>query len=253
MNKKINLSIVTFFLLVLLFHSVLAEDQGEEGVCISNYECGPWSGCVDSLQSRTCTDTACSQDDITERTFCETPGERCTPKIECDSWSICEYTGRIDKIFEGKIGFGGAQSRVCRDANKCGISSFYQYRQCSDEFELKLSPGRECDQNILRVIDPGSDQTIAKINLDRWEQNKLDLSFVQGERQYCPSCYDTTQNNDEEGIDCGGSCRSCRHETTILRYLTIMFLWSGSAVFTALSLRNYIALRKLPAIFVEGQ
>ncbi|MFH1802458.1 MAG: hypothetical protein ABH864_03325 [archaeon] len=246
------LLLMLFFVLVTLPHPIVAEEPVElEGVCSSSYECGPWSEqCEGGLKTRTCVDVACGKREIVERSFCENPG--CTPNIECDKWGPCEYTGRTDKIFEAKIGFGGEQSRVCRDTNKCGIASFYQYRSCNDEFELKLSPGRECNQDFLKVIGP-REETIAKINLDRWKQNKFDLAFVQGERMYCPSCYDTVKNNDEEQPDCGGSCKPCKTERAILRYLMIMFLWSGSAVFTFFSIRQYVTSQKDQTIFAEKQ
>jgi hypothetical protein len=253
MNKK-TVFLIAFLLVAFISTVSLAQETSEEGACVSSYECGPWSEeCEGGLRTRTCIDTTCGRRDLLERSFCEDPDSKCTPKIECGPWSSCEYTGRTDRLLEGKIDFEGTRRRVCRDTNNCGIPSFYQESPCSTQFDLKLSPGRECEQNILKVIDPGSDQTIAKINLDRWKQNKFDLAFVQGEIQYCPSCYDTVKNNDETGVDCGGSCKPCKTETAILRYLFILFLWSGSAVFTFLSVRQYATSKKQESVFIEGQ
>jgi hypothetical protein len=200
------------------------------------------------LQTRTCKDTACGRRDILERSFCEKPG--CKPKIECDDWGQCIYTEKTDSLIEGKVSFGGYRNRLCRDANGC-VDSFIQEGTCEESYNLELKEITECDTNFLAVVDPISQRKIAKINLDSWKLKKLDLSFTQGETAYCPTCYDTVKNQNEQGVDCGGDCRPCKKEQKFLFILGIIFLWSLSAVFSFLSVKEVVSLNKTKTIFTD--
>lgn len=246
MNKRF----FSLLILLLIFagsgFSLAAEDQK----CFPNYICGDWTDCQDGFRTRTCTDTTCGERDLTERSFCTV--EKCTPKVECAQWGPCIYTEKTDNLIKGKVGFGGYRTRVCDDVNDC-IPRFIQEGPCEDSYKLQLSPISECGQNLLAVIDPSSDRKIAKINLDRWKQGKFDLSFVQGDKQYCPSCFNAVKDGNEEGVDCGGSCKSCGRDYPFLLPLAITLLWLGSAAFIFLSVRQYVQLRKPESIFIEEQ
>jgi hypothetical protein len=219
-----------------------------EAACSPNYVCDDWSACQQGLKTRVCTDTQCEKKDVTERSFC---ADKCTPNVQCDKWGPCIYTEKTDSVINGEIGFGGYHTRACRDLNKC-IASFLQEGPCEENYKLQLSPAVLCGQKILAVIDPASDRKIANIDLEGWEkEGKFNLAFVQGDKKYCPSCYNAIKDSDEESIDCGGSCRSCRVETRFLSYLTITFLWIGSLIFIFLSFNQYFKLKKPQSIFVE--
>jgi len=238
MNKNI-LSIAVLIALTMLMPKVLANN------CTPNYVCGEWTECKDGFTMRICSDTECGRKDITERSFCS--GLKCTPQIECGEWGPCTYEGKADNLIKGEIKFGGYRTRVCDDINDC-IPRFIQEGYCEDSYKLQLSPAKECGQNILVAKDPSSKYTIAKINLDRWKAGKFDLVFVQGERKYCPSCYNAIKDDDENGIDCGGDCKPCKKERRYLIHLAILFFWAGSLVFTFLSFRQFLLLKKSEAI-----
>ncbi|MBU0761120.1 MAG: hypothetical protein KJ858_05510 [Nanoarchaeota archaeon] len=221
--------------ILLLFQVSAASD------CSPQYHCSPWTECIDGLQSRTCEDTVCGRRDIVERSFCEKPG--CKPKIECSPWTECIYTEKTDSLIEGKISFGGYRNRVCYDANDC-VESFIQEGTCEESYNLELVEIQECDTNFLAVIDPVSERKIAKINLDSWKLNQFDLTFVQGNVKYCPSCYNTIQDDSEEGIDCGGDCKPCEKERLFLLAFALFFLWTLSGLFSFLSAMEIITIRK---------
>jgi hypothetical protein len=236
-HKKILLSITSLIL--------LASFVGAVENCFPNYVCQPWSECEDGLQTRICVDQKCGNRDIIERDFCDNPG--CKPKLECGSWSGCLYTEKTDDLINGKVSFGGYRTRVCEDKNGC-VESFIQEGTCTEDYTLELSPVVECGQDILAVRDPAANREIAKINLNSWEYNKLDLSFVQGSSKYCPSCFNAQQDENEDGIDCGGPCKACKKESRILINSVILILWLGSALFTLLFIREITILRsgKIP-------
>jgi hypothetical protein len=243
MNKQLIVLSIALFLIFEFMHFGSAEEE-----CFPNYVCQEWTECQDGFKTRTCVDTACGNRDVIERSFCTSA--RCTPRVECGSWSECTYTEKTDNLIKGKIGFGGYRTRVCDDLNDC-IPRFIQEGPCEDSYKLQLSPIEECDQSLLAVIDPVSDRKIAKINLERWKEGKFDLAFVQGEQQYCPSCYNAVKDSNEDGVDCGGSCKPCGIERPYLLPVMITLLWICSLVFTFLSFHQYFQLKKPQSIFIE--
>jgi hypothetical protein len=248
MDKCIYLIVIALLFCSFLNLSLAADETKEE--CSPSYECAPWGECSDGLRSRTCIDVECNRRDIVERTFCQ--DLECTPQIACDSWGPCTYTEKTDSLIQGKVSFGGYRSRVCRDSNKC-IPSFIQEGSCEDSYQLKLSPIEECSEHLLAVIDPTSDRKIAKINLDSWKQNRLEIAFVQGNKIYCPSCFNAVKDDNEDGVDCGGSCKPCKVEHRALSYLAVLMLWSGSIVFSFLSFREVRSIRRPQTLFTDEQ
>lgn len=248
MNKLILLLLAA--LIILAQANAQNETDATAEKCISEYRCSEWSECQDGFRTRTCSDANCGKRDILERSFCE--NAECTPDIQCDDWGQCTYTEKTDSLIKGKVSFGGYRSRVCRDANHC-VPSFIQEGSCEDSYALQLSPIEECNEKFLAVIDPSSDRKIAKINLDSFRQNRLDLSFTQGEVQYCPSCFNAIKDTNEEGVDCGGSCKPCKTETKVLYAIALIFLWSGSLLFAFLSIREAVSLKKSSLDQIEVQ
>jgi len=246
--RTLFLTITLFLLLIPL--SMSAEEVGEK-TCFPEYKCSDWSDCDDrGFQTRNCEDKECGRRDIVERSFCDKPG--CKPSIECGDWGQCFYTEKTDDLIEGKISFGGYMIRPCWDANGC-VDGFTQERACSDVSELKLSPKMECGVEFLEVSDLASGKEIAKISIDSWKLDKLDISFVQGSPPYCPSCYNTIQDEDEEGVDCGGDCQTCRKDSKSLLTLGIILLWSLSALFSFFSVREAFLINKKRSIFIESK
>lgn len=43
--------------------------------------------------------------------------------------------------------------------------------------------------------------------------DKLGISFTQAKVKYCPACYDGINDENEDGIDCGGDCTPCKPES----------------------------------------
>ncbi|MBI4093151.1 MAG: hypothetical protein HY420_04475 [Candidatus Kerfeldbacteria bacterium] len=75
--------------------------------CTEDWSCGPWSPCVNSLQSRSCVDvnncgTTASQPALTQS--CVSP---CIENWTCTAWSACS---------------NDQQTRTCTDTNSCGTT-----------------------------------------------------------------------------------------------------------------------------------
>jgi hypothetical protein len=115
-------------------------------------------------------------------------GTRCTENWTCSTWSAC---------------VNGLQTRTCIDGNSCGTTSLKPIVQqsceiCSENWEC--GEWTECSTEGLQVR-ACNDASDCRTSLNK-----------PAEIQNCvkPTCFDTVQNQDELGIDCGGPCaRRC--------------------------------------------
>jgi len=133
----------------------------------------------------------------------------CTPQIVCGEWSQCSYTGKTEDVINGRIDFTGIRERSCKDVNNC-IEGFVEETTCKESFQLEFTKITECDEEYLLARNPITKSIIAKINLDSWDERNLDIIFTQSQTRYCSSCYNGLEDNNEEGLDCGGDCKPCQ-------------------------------------------
>ncbi len=201
---------ISFKVIFILFISIWAVLHFASAVCTPEYKCSVWSSCdSQGFESRTCTDIACGQPDILDRKVCSsTPKGTCTPNYQCTDWTSCTYYDKTNDILASKIRYSGVQSRSCTDANGCA-DNFSEEQPCSDSFKVSFAKVTQCGQTFLVAQDPGTSRPVAQTSLDAWRQQVLDISFVQSNFSYCPSCYDGIQDSGETGIDCGGPCKPC--------------------------------------------
>jgi len=225
--KKI-IPIVAFILLIPVVQSA---------DCFPEYSCGEWSQCDDDLQTRTCQDIKCNTGENIERRFCG--GSQCRPEIECTEWTPCTNTEKTTDILQGKINFQGYQQRFCKDLKECS-DDFTEERACEESYKLKLEKIEECGENKIIATDPLSLRPIAKISLDSWKKQKLEISFTQGQQIYCPSCYNGIKDSNEERIDCGADCKPCKEKHIKIFTILAVSFWAISAVFFFLFIKGLI-------------
>ncbi|MDO8460661.1 MAG: hypothetical protein Q7S74_06115 [Nanoarchaeota archaeon] len=212
--------------------------------CFPEYICGPWGGCADGLQVRTCSDKACGRRNIIERRFCD---KNCVPQISCTTWGACTYTQKTDDLFKGKISFDGYHTRFCKDTTSCA-DDFAEEEKCEESYNLEIRNIVECGRPYLAAIDPASQRPLAKINLDSWNISRLDIIFSQDYSLYCPTCYDGVQDGAEGGIDCGGQCKSCAYKSQVPHpYFLLTLLWGLTVMFSIMSIKEYLGYNKLLA------
>jgi len=240
-DKIIAILAVIIIAFTLRVDAQLSPITGNAAKCFPDYECGIWGDCDEGLQSRICQDQRCDRRDIVERRFCHIPG--CRPEIECLEWSECIYTEKIENLIEGKIGFGGYHNRICRDVNGC-VDSFTEEKACEEFFLLRMEKVVQCDKNLLVAIDPVSEREIAKIDLDSWSENRLDIVFTQGEQSFCPPCFNGIMDLGEDDIDCGGECKACTERIVFPAKIAMIAFWILSALFSLLFVREIILLKK---------
>ncbi len=242
MERRIFITLVICITLFFLLPALNAEE------CFPRYLCGNWTECLDGLQARECTDIHCNRHELIERRFCG-DARNCRPQIECSDWSQCVYTEKTTDIFGGKIIFGGYRVRECVDAGNC-VDSFTEEDLCEDTTTLEIKKMEECGIEYLVAHDPSTQRPLVKVALSDLKNQRLDITFTQGETKYCSACYNTAKDIEEQAIDCGGPCKPCREESF---YLTPLFLsialWLFVALAGSLTIYARIRARKTKARF----
>ncbi len=223
-----------FILFILLAVNVSAQE------CFPEYKCGMWQDCIEGLQSRVCVDDKCNSKDIIERRFCE--DLNCVPNIKCTEWTGCFYTDRVEDLFMAKIKFGGYKTRECVDSANC-VDSFSEEGVCDEVFDLDIKEVKYCGRDYVSINDPLSKKEIAKINLESWKKNRLDMTFSSGTTKYCPSCFNGLKDENEEQIDCGGDCRLCKKERQVPLFLLVVAFWGLTLIFSMLLIREFVVSR----------
>lgn len=140
-----------------------------------------------NLVTISCTSTASAAVSSSEST-----GQRkCVPNVQCYDFTGCSKDGRKTKRCLDENGCGddvyitvickAPQQEECLESWSCSewglcLLNNRHYRTCSDSSNCKSSKARPVEEEPCRFI---------------------------------PSCFDGLKNGDEQGIDCGGSCKAC--------------------------------------------
>lgn len=187
MKKKIDkkIAFVLTFLLVagiLLIYAKLSFTHTGLVVDENLYDCGNWSDCVDSNQTRECVSKTNSSDIIIDVQDCETI---CTEDWICGNWSDC---------------INSTQTRTCEDANDCGTEEDKpeESQECGVCGNGEIEVDEECDGD--------STQNCTTTEGYAGTQNCSDCLW--GECITTESCGDGIINGNEEcdGTDITSSC-----------------------------------------------
>ena len=236
MNKTLlSISFLALFIFV---------SAGVYATCTPNYVCKDWTSCINGVQTRTCTDKFCGQSEITDRRVCSGASSPATCEVEysCDDWTRCTYYDRTDDIISSQIRYSGVETRFCTDMQGCA-DSFSEERACQEAFKVEFVKIQQCGMDLLVAQDPGSKRPLAKVSIDAWRNQFLDISFIQNNFTYCPICYNGFRDGDETAIDCGGSCGVCKTENNHY-VLVVLSSWIAAAVLFFSFLGTFIGDRK---------
>jgi hypothetical protein len=131
-------------------------------------------------------------------------------------------------LFSNELRFEGVQTRYCIDSNNC-VENFTDEKTCSDSFNVNFVKVNQCGENFVVAVDSISNKPISRISLDAYYNHELSISFLQGDVSFCPYCYNGIKDRDEDGVDCGGSCKECRDDSQTFKYFVIS-AWSSSII-----------------------
>ena len=181
-------------------------------ICNPSWYCSSWSICQNSQAKRSCTDeNNCNILDSKppESIGCFNQKESCSSNIFCTPWDECSYTNSVEDILKGNLKLTGSQSRVCQDLNYC-IITYSETNGCSLKIPLHYEKTEICGEKTLTAFNNKTGNPVFIVKLESWNQGKLDIIFVQNSSIYCPSCYNGVLDKNEDKVDCGGDCMSCK-------------------------------------------
>jgi len=180
--------------------------------CVESWQC-QWSKCMGGFTTPTCVDlNNCGTDyDAPKKIRCF--NSKCTPNIYCSTWSNCEVDYNFLDLVNLQLNdIKGIKRRTCRDKNSCA-EDIEEVSQCSIGVDIYTKTFENCGIEFIGVYNCLDDSLIARI--EQGTENNPYLNIILDEEKenlYCDYCFDGILNGDEEKVDCGGSCISCKEK-----------------------------------------
>jgi hypothetical protein len=180
-----------------------------EAGCVEDWEC-EWSACSSGFTVPKCSDlNRCGTSyDIPEKLEC---GEsKCVPDVKCSAWTSCDVDYNFMDLVGGAISdLSGTKSRVCVDGNSC-VDSVEEVRSCSINVDIYTRRFSKCGQDFVGIYNRLDNDLIARIEEGDVNNPHLNIHLDDNEEDvFCDYCFDGVKNGDEDGVDCGGSCKKC--------------------------------------------
>lgn len=180
-----------------------------DGNCIESWECS-WSECIDGMTTPSCVDrSGCGTEyNLPSMSSCEFE-QPCYPNIVCSVWSECDFGYNLFDFNENNIeSFAGTKSRICRDVNSC-VEPIEEVRACSNVVDVYSEVFEECGKEYVGIYNELNDELIAKIDRGADGESVMNIYFDEGGDVWCDYCFNGVMDEDEIGVDCGGSCELC--------------------------------------------
>jgi hypothetical protein len=131
-------------------------------------------------------------------------GKECVPEIVCDEWSECKVSYGLNDLIKGIENVQGVHSRNCRDIKGC-VYAITEIGKCSLNIDIYTKKVEWCGKSYLGIFDKLNNQLLAKID---YSKKQLNINLREN-KEYCEHCYNYIKDEDEEKVDCGGSCKPC--------------------------------------------
>ncbi|MDP3026610.1 MAG: hypothetical protein Q8N63_02795 [Nanoarchaeota archaeon] len=128
----------------------------------------------------------------------------CILNWQCEEWSECQAVYDLNNILEEEVVLNGVQARNCEDANNC-LEKTIEIKECNPQVSVNVKKIEKCDKEYLEIYD------LQEVLISRLEliNGRLNIQFPLDKYEYFPYCYNSLQDCDETGVDCGGSCNFC--------------------------------------------
>ncbi|MBM3234293.1 hypothetical protein FJZ19_04340 [Candidatus Pacearchaeota archaeon] len=177
-----------------------------EEECKEDWRC-EWSECINGYTTPKCKDmNGCG-------TYYFKPGQlgciiksekECIPEIVCDDWSECKVNYNLNELVKGIENVKGIHSRKCMDVKRC-IYTITETGECSLNTDIYAKKIEWCGKSYLGIFDKLNNELLAKVD---YTKNQFNINLRQN-KEYCEHCYNYIKDEDEEKVDCGGSCKPC--------------------------------------------
>jgi hypothetical protein len=120
----------------------------------------------------------------------------------------CNYNDEVSEILSGEIKLFGEENLDCRDLRECA-EDYVDTRSCESDVDFYMVEEEVCGRTTIVAYNIITDLPIFQVDLENWDEDRLDVSFVQSDVIYCSHCYNGLQDGGEEDVDCGGDCKEC--------------------------------------------
>lgn len=197
--------------------------------CIDEWECGNWSGCIESSHYRNCikTNPQCIFNYNKPPTEWNDPNcvwkKTCSANWTCGEWNKCTIDYNSDIIKQGLITdyISKKQERICQDSTSCLGGVGVEKRDCSEKIPVITREVNWCFEKYIEIYNADNGMMISRIRKSTLDNPKLDIELSLGDLariKTCWYCADGIMDYDEEDADCGGSCESCAVHNLALEY-----------------------------------
>ena len=181
--------------------------------CEENWQCD-WTQCEDGFSIPHCKDlNKCGTVyNVPSKVECR---KECVPNIVCEDWNLCVPDYNFLTLSENEYLYGGVQSRICKDSNKC-TNDVRETQECSTAVDVYIQPFTKCGEDYIGLYNNLDDSLIANLKQGNEQAPyvNIDLSNI-ATSPYCNYCFNGILDGDEIDVDCGGSCMMCEDRRVV--------------------------------------
>jgi len=144
--------------------------------------------------------------------------DECKEDLACGSYSPCSIDSSV--VFEKGALFLGRQTAICSSDNVLCSPIYEVVRDCKfsekevvvkkEKPDIFLGPPIE-GEKVINIYGAETGDRVASLGVSKEGAVRIIFTQQPSEGVYLspPSCYNSVQDIDEEGIDCGVNCKSC--------------------------------------------
>ncbi|MBI2630571.1 hypothetical protein HYW76_05725 [Candidatus Pacearchaeota archaeon] len=186
------------------------------GNCTENWACS-WTECLEEDKTfysfaYDCSDlNSCgSEFNIPSKIECGNVNiTNCTAQFNCSEWGECLTMYTLSDIINNIKPLLSQQERVCEDASLCENSKI-EKQECQTYLPVSARTAEWCNESYTELYNTNTGILISRIKTNELDLNNAEIRFeIINFSGYCNYCYDSIQDFDEAGIDCGGNCQAC--------------------------------------------
>lgn len=180
--------------------------------CIENWQC-EWSGCESGYTIPNCRDkNNCGTSYLKPDKlpcFKRTTSD-CAPKLACREWGECRVNYNLEALETGISELQGVKSRTCSDTTGC-VLNYIEREQCTLKADIYTKEEEWCGKTYLSIYDKLSNKLLSRLDYSR-SNSYLNINLAMSNEpgnESCTHCSNLIKDEDEERVDCGGSCKPC--------------------------------------------
>lgn len=185
-----------------------------DNACKENWQC-QWSSCINGNSIPSCIDKNSCGTEYSKPKEISCEQKKCTPDLQCGNWSKCKTNYNLIDLNSEAKNLGGIRTRLCEDKSNCA-SLQYETQNCSLKMNIYSRETTWCNKKYIEIYDKATGKVLSRIKEDTYENIPLieisldmETTKMDNAKEYCDYCFNGVKDNDEQEVDCGGSCKPC--------------------------------------------